>query len=84
MGRDLSYCFTNDKTIGDRTFDSTLEMEELNQFRNYCCWMEQVFTYNELSEYIKSAVAEEEWKTVEALSHIMNLWSDDYVFINSG
>ena len=81
MGRDLKYYFTDDEPIGDRFRAS--EMEQLPQFRNYCCSMSRVFTYSELMEYIKTAAAEEEWETVEALSHIMNLWGGDYVLIEN-
>ena len=82
MGRDLRYYFTDDGTIGDG-YDGDIEMEHLCQFRNYCCSMSRVFTYSELMEYIKTAAAEEEWETVEALSHIMNLWGGDYVLIEN-
>ena len=99
MGRDFSYYFIGkdenidfdniedlDEVIDDDFLESHYEHYQ-PQFRNMVCDMSQVFTYNDLKEYIRISFINSKWGEVSAMSYIMKEWDkDEYylVFIHCG
>lgn len=100
MGRELSYAYIPNRLMTQYTREELqekllnyseeirkmLDWEEPSEYRNCVELMEnKIFSFNELKEYARKCLDENEFTALEPISKILSAMSDnEYVVIESG